>query len=115
MKKIRMLRTVTGGVNLSAGWEGDMDAATAADLIAAGHAEPFETKPQPPAAGTVRVKILESVASADYSYARGHEGYIPGHIAADLIKAGHAVGLDGKPNQAAEKAISPQAATAEKR
>lgn len=52
MKSIRLLTSVTGGVEYAAGWEGEVPDHIADDLIQAGHAEPInppQTKTaQPP-------------------------------------------------------------------
>lgn len=41
MKSIRLLTSVTGGVEYAAGWEGEVPDEIADDLIQAGHAEPI--------------------------------------------------------------------------
>lgn len=115
MKKIRILTTITGGVNFTAGWEGEVDDAIADDLLRAGHAEPFDTKPKPPAEGTLKIRLSVSVASANYSYAAGYEGYVPEAIARDLVQAGHAEWSGAKPSDLSEKAVSAAAKNAEKR
>ena len=66
---------------------------------------------------TVKIRILETVASTNYAYAKGKEVDAPIEIAADLVQAGHAEYITtagAKPAARAEKAVSPAAAKAEK-
>lgn len=44
MIRIRMLTSVTGGIELPAGWEGEVPDDIAKDLLKAGHAEPIGGK-----------------------------------------------------------------------
>jgi hypothetical protein len=64
---------------------------------------------------TVTIRLLTSVTGSDYSYGAGQIVDAPEDIAADLIRGGHAVPEGGKPAERAEKQVSPQSATAEKR
>lgn len=62
---------------------------------------------------TIRIKLNESVVGDDYTYAAGEEVHAPEDRAKDLIKSGHANPVES--HAKAEKAISKQAQTAEKR
>lgn len=71
-------------------------------------------------AATIKIRVLESVASTHYDYGSGFEGDVPEEIAKDLLKAGLAELIGGSktaanPHQTAEKATSTAAKKSEKR
>jgi hypothetical protein len=63
---------------------------------------------------TIKIRLRTSVASTSYTYAAGQEVNAPAEIAKDLIQAGHAEPVAVRPEQRAEKPLSP-ADKAEKR
>lgn len=66
-------------------------------------------------AATKVIRLVTSVAGSAYTYAAGQVVDAPVEIADDLIQAGHAIPMAQKFSDAAEKAVAPAVAKAEKR